>query len=1323
MAFDPSTAIEYKDLQGTDAGASNPSVASDVMNQQPSSDATASAPSPGGFDPNSAIPLENNTSVTHLADKGMDIEHPTDMPDHQIIGAIRDHVYGNDQVPGVPEEGQKHFMSALVDKLSEGYSKGISSIAHLLGVDKTAFMQNILLNKQEFAELDKGTQTQNPYKQFGYHFAEGVGGLLSTLPIDIVTGGATKGFLLANVGARTASILKFIPGFAIGAGMRGAVQGAEVGASEGPAKAVEQAAQQGTENLVWGTLYGNAGPGISAFPKMIALGAGQATYEAAKQNRLPTTKELYTGAAEGLAYASVFAVLPFMAGRSENPVEKQALSDTSQQATDAAHSGDIEKADGVYQDLLNNEAVRPELRDAAKQIYDETRTENLAQVQDMTKQSQGALKDMQAADNIVRDETGKPIEVGDIKNAPVEEGATAPKEPKASKLSSEAGNIDVTTIPGVEKVAEGVENVKDFLERSAKASPISKDVATDLNTLKSQNKADEIRAVQFLKKVDMTPEDAAAVYKYADNMEVFGDPKDATLTEAQQKIYDENLKPLQEASDVIFSKLRDNGMSINQDGHLPRFVEGKGNVFDRLQAGIKSIGQGGLLTKAIGSMKKRVMNVLEDEEGNRTVVAIKKGDVTAFRNGQREDLGKVNIKSYEQLRDADLEPIDAQREKLDQEYGTLTKSGRRIEAASVRIRNIESELVDLDKQEQTINDKYENKNMTDKVFVDKNGKIWNVGNATTAEIEANTNLTYHKNPVLNVLANYLRLRQVERATEFLEGFKSSPDFKNIAMEFGKGNVIPEGWRGVNMPQFRGYSFEPRVADTLDSFYNKMQSGDDPVQVLGAINSFLRNAIFFNPAIHIPNISVHWAVNRGLVKWFMPAEYKTLMNTATRAIEAVRTQNADYVQMLDKGANLLYADVAGDKISDLMMKKMGEEISSNEPLRDNIAKALGYVNPANLVKAIYDFSGRATWSVNDVATMQAVYEEMEHGKSMEDAIQEVGKHIPNYRMPARILDSKAIANIMQDRNITMFGAYHYGALKSYGELIKSLVDFKSDPKEGAASFDKLAMMGVIGLVVYPALDNVARALTGNPDAQLRRAGATTFPYNTYQFLKGKMDLPTYLFSIATPAPLLKAGVELTLNRNLFNGKPIYSRDHMLQDLGKYAANQISPVAQAERLKSGQQSPTEAALGLVGIKSPHHVAHTDAEQEAMNIMHTKNFGGGEMTDEQRQKYVLKQNLTAGYVKTKSTAELSQAVISGEITKREMKSIIKSADMAPIVRMTKQMSVEEVQKVLGSANAEEKKLLIPVLQKKIENRIKLVPAQQKDALRKLRASLTAQ
>src|SRR5206468_1484458 len=119
-----------------------------------------------------------------------------------------------------------------------------------------------------------------------------------------------------------------------------------------------------------------------------------------------------------------------------------------------------------------------------------------------------------------------------------------------------------------------------------------------------------------------------------------------------------------------------------------------------------------------------------------------------------------------------------------------------------------------------------------------------------------------------------------------------------------------------------------------------------------------------------------------------------------------------------------------------------------------------------------------------AFLQAAYEKTARGMDLKTALRETAKHIPDYRMPTRILDSAALRKVLSNRNLVMFMHYHYGALKSYGETLKSIgnIDWTPDhenakgedanragrtpDQEKLHGMDILAMLGLITLVVYP-----------------------------------------------------------------------------------------------------------------------------------------------------------------------------------------------------------------------------------------------------------------
>ena len=564
------------------------------------------------------------------------------------------------------------------------------------------------------------------------------------------------------------------------------------------------------------------------------------------------------------------------------------------------------------------------------------------------------------------------------------------------------------------------------------------------------------------------------------------------------------------------------------------------------------------------------MKALTDEQGNRVVAAVKDGGVSIFINKKPQFAGKLDLESYSDLMEEELKPLRKKDAALQKEYQILTATKARDLASTKRIDKILGEQNRIGEQMIDIRDKYNPNELNNKVFTDSNGKRWTIGEATTKEIEANTNVKYHKNAVLNNLVHYNDLRKIDRATQYLEGIKNSPEFNKVGMKIGEG-VPPTDWKTTQLPQFRGYFFDPKVADSLDHLNKQMYKQSDPLKALTEINRFLRTSIFFNPLIHTPNIAVHWIVNRGVSKFVMPKEYATLWKTSARAIDAVMQGNDDYIAMLESGVNLMYSDQQGDTLANLMNQKMGEQMQDPEVVA-NLKKIWGNINP-------YKISAKVTWATNDLATMQAIYEEVENGRTLDEAIKEVGKHIPNYVMPSRIMNSKAVATLMSNPNITMFGAYHYGALKSYVEMAKSGI--KGTPKEKLEALDKLAMLALIMFVIYPALDKVVRAITGNDKAHLRRAGTTTIPENIFKMASGKIDFSQVLQSIMTPAVGAKEGLELAFNRDFFTGKKVLPSGEEMEGLKDFALQTVVPLNATQRIVSGKISLSDYLMSMTGI----------------------------------------------------------------------------------------------------------------------------------------------
>jgi hypothetical protein len=736
------------------------------------------------------------------------------------------------------------------------------------------------------------------------------------------------------------------------------------------------------------------------------------------------------------------------------------------------------------------------------------------------------------------------------------------------------------------------------------------------------------------------------------------------------------------------------------------------------------------LTKSTGSLKGRTLMALEDEAGNRRVVSIKDGRVTAFDQGQAQDLGRIRgletqgIKSKGAVLEREVAPLREELEKLETERRTLTATKSREAAATRRIENIENRQAEL---REALQDSYRTdegrllseNDLRGRVFVDRNGKQWKITQATTKEIEANTGVRYYKNALASTVLNYLQLRRAERAFDFLESYKRSPEFQEVATKMN-GRNVPAGWRPTELPQFHGYAFEPHTAEVLDWYAKRLRSGEP--SVYRQIGNFLRTAIFFNPLIHTPNIGVHWIVEKGLTG-FGPQNWGRILRTGSRAIDAVIHQNQDFLDALDAGAPLQSARLDSGATTDLLIERMGRELAANPTAAQRVASALGYANPVKLVRAIYRFSGKATWVSNDIAVLQATYQHMEQtGSSFKEAVTDVSKHIPDYRLPTRIFNSPALAKLMSSPELTMFGAYHYGALRSYGEMAKGLISEDMPPAERMKSLDRLAMLGLVTFVAYPALDQLAKLMTGDKTAQFRRAGASTFVYNLVQLAKGEKSPTQVLEAVATPAVHTKALLQLALNRDFFTGRHIVDWNApaatIAKQLARYGGQNLAPVNQGMQVADRRRTLGQQVAGLAGIKTN---VPSPAEALARKFA-AESAGTGADQDTLERAYLRKQYENDLRDRKITLQDLGRALTTGTLTKQDAKTIIQRAVHTPLQNDFKGLPIEQALRVWQKADGQEQQSLRPLLVAKVErlNADKYNPAQLEDLIGKIRTAL---
>jgi len=284
---------------------------------------------------------------------------------------------------------------------------------------------------------------------------------------------------------------------------------------------------------------------------------------------------------------------------------------------------------------------------------------------------------------------------------------------------------------------------------------------------------------------------------------------------------------------------------------------------------------------------------------------------------------------------------------------------------------------------------------------------------------------------------------------------------------------------------------------------------------------------------------------------------------------------------------------------------------DKPSMGQLAKSWG-THPTKLVTDIYAGAKSTLWGGSDIMMISA-YKHMASKQGVDIFNQSLRNYIeahnPNYRVPSRIgFDSlmsipgmpeaagKAISRnlslMMQSRAFNTFGRYHYGQFRSLAQDMHDIIIQNEHSVEGRGhALSHAAFVGFSIGVVYPFLwDTLAKVVSGDETATMRRAGSVTVPYTVWHILMGDEAVTRLISEAYSLPPITKMMIEIPTNRNLFTGQHIWEpEDNMLgtaNDVGLYVSGQvISPIKTAQQ---AVKEPEKALAAQVGIKLGQDVA---------------------------------------------------------------------------------------------------------------------------------------
>ena len=485
---------------------------------------------------------------------------------------------------------------------------------------------------------------------------------------------------------------------------------------------------------------------------------------------------------------------------------------------------------------------------------------------------------------------------------------------------------------------------------------------------------------------------------------------------------------------------------------------------------------------------------------------------------------------------------------------------------------------------------------------------------------------------------------------------------------------------------------------LNDYAERLEKGQ--FGVLESVQRFLRAAYLINPIVHPLNVAASWGFEKGLTG-FAPWKWGKIYRSGGKAVKAVLSQNQDFVDALDAGGALQSHRAALQDIHKLFFDRLAEGLDKKESWAMKIPEALG-IEHGNLLNLLYKPSSVAAWTSSDIMYLQAAYQyQAEHAHvPLADALKEVGRIIPEYRVPTRILDSRLLSKGMTNPMISWFGAYHYGLLRSFAEAAKSALGAqepspgRSKAEEVGKGWDRLALLGLITMALFPfVFDKKAKELTGDEHARVRRPGPFGYVQAAEDVAEHKQSASAAAQKVVTPSPITKSAVELGFNRELFSGHEIYDPHANWQtqtdQIGRYLMGGFGQYGQYQRAAT-----TEQKHKFLWRQAGVEFAKTRAEKMAGDIAASKVGTEAESAEDQenrvRRREILDQLRQGNY------QPFNEARGKRELTHKQILSLEHRARLSPLEDTVHNFTLGETQRVLEAAKADKDQKEIDLLEK---------------------------
>lgn len=477
---------------------------------------------------------------------------------------------------------------------------------------------------------------------------------------------------------------------------------------------------------------------------------------------------------------------------------------------------------------------------------------------------------------------------------------------------------------------------------------------------------------------------------------------------------------------------------------------------------------------------------------------------------------------------------------------------------------------------------------------------------TTAEIEANTKTRYQKDAFDNTLANVMQLRRVKRNVEVLDQTLDDMKERGVAHRAewhypdGEGGLklgtnkerAPQGFVSIpDVPQLKGWLFDKNDAQVqeLKDWLPRVHD-EDWLNKFDKVNNFMLRSNFLSPFVHPKNVAEFWATGRG-GDWLTPQGYGRLGKTWSNAVSEVLTMGPKYKDLLREGSALMSGDARTAKFHEMLVNKGGEELAKDPKSFAAIQESFGkpFKNAADMYTKYQEWSHKMMWMASDVMMMQRVLELQDKGMPVRDAIRKAEEMIPNYRVPAQIMDSptggRILNHMFSNNRIFSIGRYHYNKLAAWGRMFKKIAKGTAEERKEAAG--QFLVAAVLGGAVLPLVDQGLKTVTGNKNAKVKRGGLLAVPDAIGDVASGQKNMAQAIASIIDLSPAATLASEEIKQKDYF-GNDITSKFN--SPAGNAArsvevpAGEFGPASMGMNAMRGNYGPGRVAGNLFGVELP-------------------------------------------------------------------------------------------------------------------------------------------